>query len=82
MPNGALCPKPLSSAFLPPKRAGEAASSRVGTTLLAPARKRSAGKTGVLKPFSGDTDIFITPGYRFNVVDMLMTNFHTCRARP
>lgn len=28
------------------------------------------------KPFAGDTDIFITPGYRFKVVDGLMTNFH------
>ena len=31
---------------------------------------------GTLVPFSGDTDIFITPGYRFNVVDKLLTNFH------
>lgn len=36
--------------------------------------------TGTLAPFSGDTDIFITPGYRFNVVDVLMTNFHLPRS--
>ena len=29
-----------------------------------------------IQPFSGDTDIFITPGYRFRAVDGLMTNFH------
>jgi S-adenosylmethionine:tRNA ribosyltransferase-isomerase len=29
-----------------------------------------------LQPFSGETDIFITPGFRFRAVDMLMTNFH------
>ena len=27
-------------------------------------------------PFSGTTDIFITPGYRFRAVDLLITNFH------
>ncbi len=31
---------------------------------------------GVLQPLCGDTDIFITPGYRFRVVDALLTNFH------
>ena len=32
------------------------------------------------KPFSGTTDIFITPGYKFNTVDGLMTNFHLPRS--
>jgi len=27
-------------------------------------------------PFKGDTDLFITPGYAFNVADLLLTNFH------
>ncbi|MGL5410828.1 MAG: S-adenosylmethionine:tRNA ribosyltransferase-isomerase, partial [Shewanella sp.] len=31
---------------------------------------------GALKPFSGDTDIFIYPGYQFQVVDAMVTNFH------
>ncbi len=31
---------------------------------------------GRLKAGRGDTDIFITPGYRFNVADRLITNFH------
>jgi S-adenosylmethionine:tRNA ribosyltransferase-isomerase len=30
----------------------------------------------VIRPFSGDTSIFITPGYRFRIADGLMTNFH------
>lgn len=47
----------------------------VGTTSLR-LLETAARATGTLKPFSGDTDIFITPGFRFAAVDMLMTNFH------
>ncbi len=35
-----------------------------------------ADETGRVKPWQGDTSIFITPGYRFKIVDALMTNFH------
>jgi S-adenosylmethionine:tRNA ribosyltransferase-isomerase len=35
---------------------------------------------GVIQPFDGETDIFITPGYRFRAVDMLLTNFHLPRS--
>ena len=35
-----------------------------------------ADKSGLVKPGSGWTDIFIYPGYKFKVVDMLITNFH------
>lgn len=35
-----------------------------------------ADETGAAHPGSGDTDIFITPGYRFRIVDALLTNFH------
>ena len=35
---------------------------------------------GILKPFSDATNIFITPGYRFQAVDVLMTNFHLPRS--
>lgn len=34
------------------------------------------GLNGVLKPYQGETDIFITPGYEFKVIDGLITNFH------
>jgi len=50
----------------------------VGTTSLR--LLESAAATGILAPFSGFTDIFITPGYRFRAVDMLMTNFHLPRS--
>ncbi|MFT5539797.1 MAG: S-adenosylmethionine:tRNA ribosyltransferase-isomerase, partial [Alphaproteobacteria bacterium] len=33
-------------------------------------------ENGKLHPFSGETDIFITPGYKFRAVDLLLTNFH------
>ena len=35
---------------------------------------------GTIRPFAGETDIFITPGYRFRAVDVLMTNFHLPRS--
>jgi len=36
----------------------------------------SAASKGLLRAFSGDTDIFIYPGYQFKIVDALVTNFH------
>ncbi len=47
----------------------------VGTTSLR-LLESAADEKGVLHPFRGETDIFITPGYRFRAVDVLMTNFH------
>jgi S-adenosylmethionine:tRNA ribosyltransferase-isomerase len=46
----------------------------VGTTSVR--SLESAARSGELKPFSGDTDIFIFPGRPFHVVDALVTNFH------
>ena len=46
----------------------------VGTTSLR--ALEAAAADGELAPFSGDTNLFITPGYRFRVVDALLTNFH------
>ena len=47
----------------------------VGTTSLR-LLESAAGDDGVVRPFEGDTAIFITPGYRFKAIDGLMTNFH------
>ena len=47
----------------------------VGTTSLR-LLESAADAAGTIQPFSGDTAIFITPGYRFKGIDGLMTNFH------
>lgn len=47
----------------------------VGTTSLR-LLESATREDGVVQPFHGDTAIFITPGYRFRAVDVLMTNFH------
>ncbi len=51
----------------------------VGTTSLR-LLESATGEDGVIRPFAGDTDIFITPGYRFRAIDGLMTNFHLPRS--
>jgi S-adenosylmethionine:tRNA ribosyltransferase-isomerase len=51
----------------------------VGTTSLR-LLESAADETGVLHPWRGATDIFITPGYAFRFVDLLMTNFHLPRS--
>jgi S-adenosylmethionine:tRNA ribosyltransferase-isomerase len=50
----------------------------VGTTSLR--LLETAAADGIIKPFSGSTEIFITPGYRFRAVDLLLTNFHLPRS--
>ncbi|MBH69044.1 MAG: tRNA preQ1(34) S-adenosylmethionine ribosyltransferase-isomerase QueA [Rhodospirillaceae bacterium] len=40
----------------------------------------TAVQDGVLRTFSGETNLFITPGYKFEVIDMLITNFHLPRS--
>ena len=35
---------------------------------------------GTIRPFAGETVMFITPGYRFRTVDLMMTNFHLPRS--
>ena len=61
--------------------AARAAGGRViavGTTSLR--TLESASNDHGVQPFEGETNIFITPGYRFKAVDMLMTNFHLPRS--
>ncbi|HUO23882.1 MAG TPA: tRNA preQ1(34) S-adenosylmethionine ribosyltransferase-isomerase QueA [Caulobacteraceae bacterium] len=58
--------------------AARAAGGRVvcvGTTSLR-LIESAAGEDGQVRPFAAETDIFITPGYRFRAADGLMTNFH------
>jgi S-adenosylmethionine:tRNA ribosyltransferase-isomerase len=51
----------------------------VGTTSLRLIESAS-GEDDIVRPFEGDTSIFITPGYRFRGVDGLVTNFHLPRS--
>lgn len=51
----------------------------VGTTSLR-LIESAAGEDNVIRPFEGDTAIFITPGYRFRGIDGLITNFHLPRS--
>jgi S-adenosylmethionine:tRNA ribosyltransferase-isomerase len=62
--------------------AAKAAGGRivcVGTTSLR-LLESATGEDGVIRPFTDETAIFITPGYRFRAVDGLMTNFHLPRS--
>lgn len=56
-------------------RAKGHAVTAVGTTSLRLV-ETAARQTGVIMPWAGDTDIFITPGFDFRVADRLVTNFH------
>ncbi|CAK0755068.1 S-adenosylmethionine:tRNA ribosyltransferase-isomerase [Azospirillaceae bacterium] len=51
----------------------------VGTTVLR-LLETVADRQGNLRPFFGDTDLFITPGRQFRIVDRLLTNFHLPRS--
>ncbi|MFV0299171.1 MAG: tRNA preQ1(34) S-adenosylmethionine ribosyltransferase-isomerase QueA [Hyphomicrobiaceae bacterium] len=51
----------------------------VGTTALR-LLESAADRSGQIRPFRGETDIFITPGYKFRAVDALVTNFHLPRS--
>src|SRR4051812_17195008 len=62
--------------------AARAAGGRViaiGTTSLR-LLESAAGEDGKIRPFEGDTAIFITPGYRFRAIEGLLTNFHLPRS--
>jgi S-adenosylmethionine:tRNA ribosyltransferase-isomerase len=51
----------------------------VGTTSLR-LLESAVGADGAVAPFEGETEIFITPGYRFRAADLLITNFHLPRS--
>jgi len=60
-------------------RAAGARVVAVGTTSLR-LLEAAARPDGTVERFAGETDIFITPGYRFRIVDLLLTNFHLPRS--
>ena len=51
----------------------------VGSTALR-LLESASGEDGVIRPFAGETALFITPGYRFRAADVMMTNFHLPRS--
>lgn len=72
----------VSAASVAAITAAKAAGGKVvavGTTSLR-LLESASDEGGVLHPFAGETDIFITPGYRFRIVDTLLTNFHLPRS--
>ena len=78
MPNGA----PISADTARALNAARASGGRivaVGTTSLRLLESATA-EDGTIEPFDGETAIFITPGYRFRSVDILLTNFHLPRS--
>ncbi|MDO8840336.1 MAG: tRNA preQ1(34) S-adenosylmethionine ribosyltransferase-isomerase QueA [Parvibaculum sp.] len=66
---------PAEAAAIEEARARGGRVVAVGTTALR-LLESAADAEGRIHPFRGETDIFITPGYRFRAVDLLMTNFH------
>jgi S-adenosylmethionine:tRNA ribosyltransferase-isomerase len=70
---------PESALMLNSARAAGGRIVAVGTTALR-TLETAADDTGRLHGFAGETALFITPGYRFKAVDVLLTNFHLPRS--
>jgi S-adenosylmethionine:tRNA ribosyltransferase-isomerase len=70
---------PETAAALDEARAAGRRIVAVGTTSLR-LLETAADADGRIRPFAGETDMFITPGYRFKAVDLLLTNFHLPRS--
>ncbi|MSX78131.1 MAG: tRNA preQ1(34) S-adenosylmethionine ribosyltransferase-isomerase QueA, partial [Actinobacteria bacterium] len=68
----AVLPETVAAIQLTKARGGRVIA--IGTTAVR--ALESASKSGQLKACSGDTDLFITPGYQFKSVDAMLTNFH------
>ena len=77
-PEQAILDAPTSARLNAAKAAGGRIVA-VGTTALR-ALESAADESGRLSAFDSETSIFITPGYRFRAVDMLVTNFHLPRS--
>ena len=70
---------PLAAEKVNDVRASGGRIVAVGSTALRLLETASDEK-GILRPYVGETDLFITPGYHFKVVNFLMTNFHLPRS--
>jgi len=70
---------PATAAAINQARAAGGRVVAVGTTSLR-LLESAADPDGTIRPFLGDTSLFILPGYRFRAVDILMTNFHLPRS--
>jgi S-adenosylmethionine:tRNA ribosyltransferase-isomerase len=68
-----------TAAALDAARAAGGRIVAVGSTALRLLETATA-EDGRVRPFAGETDIFMTPGYRFKAVDLLLTNFHLPRS--
>src|SRR5229473_3377768 len=68
-----------TAAALNDVRASRGRIVAVGSTALR-LLESTSGDGGAIHPFTGETALFITPGYRFRAVDVLMTNFHLPRS--
>ncbi|CAK0743654.1 S-adenosylmethionine:tRNA ribosyltransferase-isomerase [uncultured Gammaproteobacteria bacterium] len=68
-----------SAATITAARAAGGRVVAVGTTSLR-LLESAAAEDGSLGPFAGDTSLFILPGYRFKLTDLLLTNFHLPRS--
>jgi S-adenosylmethionine:tRNA ribosyltransferase-isomerase len=73
------CVDAAAAATIDRARAAGGRIVAVGTTSLR-LLETVADASGRIRPFAGDTDLFITPGYRFRAVDLLLTNFHLPRS--
>jgi S-adenosylmethionine:tRNA ribosyltransferase-isomerase len=68
-----------TAAALNAARGGGGRIIAVGSTSLR-LLESAADDEGTLSPFSGETALFVTPGYRFRAVDAMLTNFHLPRS--
>src|ERR671927_18693 len=66
---------PSGARFRPRRRSVSTPRGRTAATSLR-LLESAASEDGTIQPFAAETSIFITPGYRFRAVDVLMTNFH------
>ncbi len=68
-----------NAALMNKARAGGGRIAAIGTTSLR-TLESAADPDGTIRPFAGETDIFMTPGYRFKTAEILLTNFHLPRS--